>query len=626
MPDTPPIDLASLLAVGHARAAENADFLRWSPDGSLLRPVSFRTASDRSARLGGLFSAWGLAPGARLLIASADDQALAILFIACLDHGMTAVIVDHQATASEMTAILDIAMPDAAILDQALTAAWPLAAVPRVLAIAGAAKPSLFGKLLRRPTAAEAGPITYPAILDHQQARPPRHDLAADLDAYVLFTSGSTARPKGVRISRRALAVHTRTLIARWGYGPASRILDALPLHHTDGLIQGVFCAWGAGACCLRPGPFRVDATISLLVDPIYRERATHLVAVPTMLALILRYAGNETDAFRQPDFRFVISAAGYLDAKLWKDFETTFGVRVCNLYGLTETVTGSCFAGPDDASHVIGSVGVAVDCELSVRDSSGAAVASGVAGELHLRGPHVLSGYLHDDDATAATLQAGWVATGDLATVDGAGIVRIVGRRKNLVITGGLNIQPEEVAEFLRSRPGVGDAVAFGMPDPVFGEILVACVAPARPGTHLDPADLTRDCQAGLSPFKVPKAIVPVPALPYGPSGKVLLPRARELFAHATVAAVPTAGSPRERLHALAAEVFHRPVESLQAEDAPGRTPGWDSFAHLALITAIEGAFRLHLGAADILAIKTLGDAEAVIARKLATGAAGRA
>lgn len=611
-------DLSILLATGRARAAEKAVYLRWSPDGGDPGDLGYHEACARIDRMGTQFTTWGLSQGAHVLLASRDDQAIATLFLACLHHGMVAMIVDHQAKPAEVASLLEIRQPEAVIADADLLTTWPVAGIGHRLAIGGTPRQSLVNRLLRRAAAAGVPPAYPDAIDAFSPASPPSAIDPASV-AYILFTSGSTARPKGVVIPRSALAAHVRTLITRFGYDGDSRILDILPLHHADGLIQGVFCAWASGGMCVRSGRFSVDAVVRLLIDPLYRDRITHLVAVPTMLALLMRYAADETKAFGEPSFRFVISAAGHLDERLWREFEQRFAVRVCNLYGLTETVVGGCFAGPDDASHVIGSVGKAVDCQVRVVGDDGCMLPVGVAGELQMRGPHLMSGYLADEAATSATFLDGWLRTGDLATIDADGVVRIVGRKKNLVITGGLNIQPEEVAETLRALPGVGDAIAFGIPDPAFTEILVACVVAAEQGTTLDRDALIRGCQERLSGFKVPKAIVQVPALPYGPSGKVQVPRARELFLHAQASgAGDHTGDVHVRVFAVAAQVFHQPVARLSAEDAPGRTPGWDSFAHLAFISGLEAAFKIHLSTADIIAIRSLGDAERVIGEAL--------
>lgn len=608
--------LKSLLEHDLNHGAPNSVFLRWSNNGGDLHDLKFNETRELINRLGTQFSAWNLDPGARMLIASQDDHAVATVFLACLHYGITAMVVDPRGKPAEIASVIAIQKPDAAIIDQALSGSWPLPESLNLLIVEPPRQASLVSRLLRRSASDTTGSRAFPRALAGITPAAPPQQLDPALDAYILFTSGSTAQAKGVRVSRLALGTHLRTLIQRWGYDSNSRILDILPLHHTDGLIQGILCAWASGGRCVRTGPFQLDSIIQRLIDPIYREQITHLVAVPTMLSFLLRYADSEERAFQEPSFKFIISAAGYLDAELWRSFEERFGVRICNIYGLTETVTGGCFAGPDNESHVIGSVGIAVDCAVRIIGDDGGELPLGQPGELCMHGAHVLSGYLNDESATNSALTNGWLRTGDIATVEQTGIVRIIGRKKNLVISGGLNIQPEEVAEFLRGQPGIGDAVAFGISDPDFTEILVACVT-ATHNDLLDTEVLLRACRGHLSDYKIPKAIIQLSALPYGPSGKVVVPQARELFLHArSIGRSSIHGDVRSRVYDIAATIFHIPVQQLSEEDAPGRTPGWDSFAHLTFITGLESSFAVRMSTADIMSIRRLGDAVATLNR----------
>src|SRR5262249_39905226 len=160
----------------------------------------------------------------------------------------------------------------------------------------------------------------------------------------------------------------------------------------------------------------------------IYRERITHLIAVPTLLAMIAQTGPEFSDSFATTDFRFVVSSAAPLAVSLWEEFQTRFRTRVANVYGLTETVVGGLFCGPSDADFGMGTVGRAVDCEARVVDADGKPLADGGTGELEMRGDNLLSSYYGDAEATAAALRDGWFRTGDLATRE-AGFYRIVGR-----------------------------------------------------------------------------------------------------------------------------------------------------------------------------------------------------
>ena len=603
-----------------SRRVSNASYLRWSLTGDRLMDISYKSMSKTIAQLGTQFSLWGLNQGDRILIASNDDSVIAASFLACLTHGVTALVVDHESKPVEIKGLLSVQEPDAVILDDGLFDSWMIDAEIPCLSVLGQEKKSVVNRLLRRKSKAPNS-SKRPGFYETVSALDEYHsdDLSFDpeLDAYVLFTSGSTSLPKGVRISRRALAAHAHTLLKQWEYDEHSKILDILPLHHTDGLIQGVLCSWLCGGMCIRSGPFRVDGIVKLLLDPIYRERVTHLVAVPTMLALMLKFSEDEKDAFNHDTFKFVISAAGYLDEQLWADFERAFHVRVCNMYGLTETVTGSCFAGPNDESHVLGTVGLPVDCEVQVIDDNGGLLKPGEPGELLIRGQHLMTGYLNDEQATNEVLINKWLYTGDIATIDESGHISITGRKKNIVISGGLNIQPEEVAEVLRQSPGVVDAVAFGIADETFGEALVACVS--ADDVRLDIESLYDFCRSRLTNYKIPKQILQLPSLPYGPSGKVLIESVHELYNNAQSSnSVQADGDLKDTVYQIAAQAFHKPVEQLSEQDAPGTTYGWDSFAHLAFISVIESSFRIRIPTKEIIGIQCLGDAVRAVGKLL--------
>lgn len=581
------------------------------PDGR-EREASYGELWDQAARLRALFASRGLTPGARVLIASDDDAAVAAFALACLEGGYCAVVVDPDSTPAEAAILGAIAEPALVAADRGRLAAWgegpslPIEREPRT--------GRLFKRLLgRRGAAAQPAQDAFPAALAaHEPAAEPAA-VDPEAEAYVLFTSGSTARPKGVRISRRALAAHAGTLARQLGYDAESRLLNVLPLHHADGLMHGLLTPLLAGATALRPLRLRLDTTPALL-DAVYRLRATHAVVVPTILAFMERLGADYADAFRTPDLRAVISTAGALSPELWARVEAQFGVRVSNLYGLSETTTGGLFCGPDDASYRRDTVGRPLDCAIRVVGADGQDAPPGERGELWLQGELLFSGYLGED---RAPLVDGWFPTGDLVTRDADGFVRIVGRTSNLVISGGFNVQPEEVAEVVEALPAVNEAAAFGVPHEAFGEALVLCYVPAA---ETSPEAILAACRERLSDYKLPRELVALPALPRGPSGKVDLPALRALFARSQARQAAHGGaSVAEDVKAAASRVFHLPPAQLTDDAGPGVTRGWDSFAHLSFVVELERVFDLRLETADVIAIRSLGDAVRAIERRLA-------
>jgi long-chain acyl-CoA synthetase len=392
-------------------------------------------------------------------------------------------------------------------------------------------------------------------------------------------------------------------------------------MHHADGLTQGAALAFFMGCTVYRHQRFSLQDLPELLTS-IYKDRVTHLVTVPTILALMLRLATEVDDAFVTPDFKFIISTAAHLDETLWRDFEERFRAIVVNSYGLTETVNEAIYCGPGDASRRVGTIGKANGAEVRIVGPGGETVATGEVGELTLRGPLIMKGYFRNPEATAEVIRDGWFHTGDLATVDTDGFYRIVGRKKSVIIRGGLNVYPEDVTRILRAVPGVLDAVTFGMPDAVWGETVVSCVLPAS-GHHLAETELIAACRAGLAPEKVPSGVHIFDDFPRGPSGKIVLGEIKSLVEARRAQGGPAAtGDIEARLISLAATCFQVEPQSLSLGSTSDGTTGWDSLTHVNLVDAIEEAFAIKLSPRDIMRLGSLGDAHAMILAAQAKGA----
>ncbi len=584
-----------------------------------LQDLTYKKVLDRIARLGSLYAGWGLSPGDRVLLASRDDGAVSTLVLSCLYHGFSAVVVDPASSADEAEHFLTLASPAAAIVDCNLLTTWPLDQLPRSLAIAETGGGGgLFWQLLgRRDRSAKAGSeaTQYPALLEGLPPSEPPSEMADHNEAYILFTSGSTSRPKGVRISRAALGEHARTFARHYGYGRDCRLMNLLPLHHTDGLFHGLLTAWLSGATSLRPMRFSV-AEIEAFFDSIYTLRTTHLITVPTMLNLLERFADGYEEAFQTEDFRFIISSASPLEETLWTNFQTRFGVRVANLYGLTETVCGGLFCGPDEQTFRLGTVGRPVDCRVRLVDEDDHDVRPGEPGKLLIAGSLLMMGYVNDDQATGDAMRGEWFTTGDIARVDADGFYRIMGREKQLVVTGGINVQPAEVTGALLRVPGIREAVTFGVADEVFGEVLAACVVLDQ-GCPLDSAAIIDHCRGLLAPEKIPKTVALVPGLPCTPSGKVSLPLVRELYDQLAATRPVLSSDLDDQVLDLAAQAFRVPRNELQAGMGAQEIPEWDSFAHLAFVVQLESHFGVRLTPAEIMALRTLRDAQNLVRDK---------
>lgn len=588
-----------------ARAEEQA-LSRKSFITTAMNRITYGEVTAVIRKLASLYKSWGLVPGDRVVFSTKDDIHAATLFLSLLCNGITAVFLDPETKPLRANHLLKVSRPKAVILDSDLQESWDVSGVETVLGIDSKRRAGILRRLFsKEQVAADA---TYPLILGRFEAGELPALIDPESDAYILFTSGTTNAPKGVRISHRALCAHLGTLGKVYGYTPESRILNILLLSHADGIIQGPVVTFFTTAELFTPFRFAISKITDLL-DAVYHHRISHFICVPTMLALILRFAAEEKDAFATDSFCLVGSCGAQLEAELWQGFETNFGVRIVNVYGLTETVVGGIFAGPDPESHVIGSIGRPVDCEARIVDENGCEVPPGEAGELWLRGENIMSGYFDAPEATAEVFSGGWFKTGDIARCDCGGIYRICGRKKEIIISGGVNIHPEEITEVLHKHPQVTEAVTFGLSDQDWGEKVVAAVVVCDPSVREE--DLIRFCRANLEEVKVPDTIAVLETLPRGRSGKVEIKELKERFLHGQKVVADAAQHLEERIVGLAAQCFKVSPESLTIGTTVDTTAGWDSLSHLELIVTLEEAFSIQFAPAEIMQMDSL---EAVV------------
>ncbi len=579
------------------------------------RNWAYGEAEACCARVAGWAEQNGLAPGSVVLVAISDPGVMSVVILGLLRAGLAAALIDPLSTSAEAAQMAAQAAPEAAVVDRELISRWAIGTLigaRLVLPIDAATAPSslasrLLGGLRKsEKTDALAGFGDCP--------RPPPAAVDPAATAYIVFTSGTTVRPKGVAVSYGALLSHLATLRRQFDHDEDSRILNVLPLSHADGLVQGPLLAYYCGAALHRPVQFS-PASVDALLTAIYAQRITHFIAVPTLLAMILRLASRElNDVFQGGDFKSVTSAAAHLEDELWRRFEQRYRVVVANLYGLTETVTGGVFNGPGAATRRVGTLGKAVDCAVRIVDADGQDLADGEVGELLIAGPSLMTGYVGDPQASAEVLRDGWLHTGDLVRRDAEGFLHYAGRRKSLIICGGLNIQPEEVAEVLGRHAAVVEAAVVGEADAELGEVAVALVVVRG---ECDASELIAHCRLSLSEYKLPRRIVFTERIPRGRSGKAILGEVQALLAAPRLSESGGRGR-TDRLLALAAEVFRVPVESLSLDSAPTNTPGWDSLAHLMLAASLEKTFALALSPAEIVGIASLADALALTAAKV--------
>jgi acyl transferase domain-containing protein/acyl-CoA synthetase (AMP-forming)/AMP-acid ligase II/NADPH:quinone reductase-like Zn-dependent oxidoreductase/acyl carrier protein len=361
------------------------------------------------------------------------------------------------------------------------------------------------------------GFLSYEGLLATAPPEPPRDDLGLDDPAYMLFTSGTTGRPKGVLSTMRNSLWNIAACYAPiLGLSDQDRVLWPLPLSHSLGHHLGMLGVTAVGATSYIMDAFSAGEVLELLTA----QPFTYLAAVPTMyhqLVLAARERGGVTTTLRT-----CLTAGSVASDALRTSFQDAFGVDLLEHYGSTETC-GPVTTNWPSGTRVPGSCGLPLP-GLSVRlvdPQTGLDVPAGAEGEVWVHGPNVMLGYYDAATRTAVPPAGGWHRTGDLARRDDAGFLTITGRIKELIIRGGENIHPGEVEEVLLRLPGVVDVAVAGKPHDVLGQVPVALVVPGPEG--VDPLALIAACRQKLSYYKVPEEVHAIAHVPRTPSGKVL-------------------------------------------------------------------------------------------------------
>lgn len=565
-------------------------------------------------RLTNLYSRWGLKPGDRVAFATKNDIHAVIFFLSLLVNGIAAIIIDPDTKKIRAQHLLQVSKPQGLILDSKLHTEWQIDTVQNVLLVDTSKRNNFLNRLLK-PYLIESDQTTYPAILSKYESHNIMNFDNLSLDAYILFTSGTTSKPKGVRISYKALIAHLKTLSNQYGYNANSRILNILNLSHADGIIQGPIITFFNNAQLFRPLNFSIPL-IPELLDSIYHYRITHFVTVPSVLSLILKFGASQNDSFQTEDFQFVISCGALLEANLWEQFEKNFQVRITNVFGLTETVIGGLFSGPDDKTHKIGTIGKPIDCEAKIIDENGNSARTGESGALLIKGENLMSAYLNEPQQTAEVFQNGWFCTGDIATCDEDGFFKITGRKKSIIISRGINIHPEEVTEVLHRHPSITQAITFGLKDEIFGERIVSAVS--IQDNEITEEALNAFCREYLEENKVPDKILIFPKLPQGISGKILIEEIKKLAASEDIKKNAIINNLTSDIIEVAANSFKTPIEMLSLDSTPDSVIGWDSLALLTLVTQLESRFGLSLTPSEIMRIDSLASVKDIIENKL--------
>ncbi|MEO0938372.1 MAG: malonyl-CoA synthase [Pseudomonadota bacterium] len=447
-----------------------------------------------SARLAHALVGAGLAPGDRLALqVDKSAEALAV-YAACVQAGIVFLPLNTAYTAAEVQYFVENSGARVFVCDPARAAEMRrVAGEAALLTLGGDGS----GTLIER---AKDMPETFETV--------PRGE--DDLAAF-LYTSGTTGRSKGAMLTQRNLMSNAATLTELWQFTEDDVLLHALPIFHTHGLFVATNVILRAGGSMIFLPKFDQDAVIDAL------PRATSMMGVPTFYTRLLEDA--RFDKARAAHMRLFISGSAPLLAATHEAFEARTGHRILERYGMTETNMNT--SNPYDGDRRAGTVGLPLpDVELKVCDDQGRELPRGEIGVIEVRGPNVFKGYWQMPEKTAEELRGnGFFITGDLGVQAADGYVSIVGRGKDLIISGGYNIYPKEIELVLDAVPGVVESAVIGVPHPDFGETPVGVLV-AEPG--LDLAAAQEAVAGSLARFKHPRKLVVVEALPRNTMGKV--------------------------------------------------------------------------------------------------------
>jgi amino acid adenylation domain-containing protein len=453
----------------------------------------------------------------------------------------------------------------------------------------------------------------------------------------LMYTSGSTGQPKAAMHSHRTLLAHGRNSIAAHQLTAADRSLLVLPLYHINAECVTLIPTLLSGGSVIVPHRFSVSQFWDWLDD----YRCTWSAVVPTIISQLLDWkdpkAASRGAAFRR--IRFLRSSSAPLSPALHREFLDKFDLLLIQAMGSTEG--GNIFSNPQPpGENKIGSPGLAWGFETRIVNREGAVVPAGEPGEVLLRGPALMQGYYKDPAGTAAAVDAeGWFHTGDLAYQDKDGYFFVVGRSKELIIKGGVNIAPKQIDEVIESHPAVLEAAAVGVPDRYVGEDLVAFVV-LRSGMTGDERDLLSFCERRLGPFKTPTRIHFVPDLPKGPSGKVQRLKLQEKAAqpaapvssghdaavrgngHASPVHARTAPTPiEETIAATWAELLKQPQVDMHSNFF---SLGGHSLLAIQCVSRLREKLPVNLSLSDFFEHPTVAGQAALIRRRLRPEGAG--
>jgi malonyl-CoA/methylmalonyl-CoA synthetase len=487
-------------------------FERHFPDGAeqpcLVIPngpvIHYDDLAAASAQVAHALVAAGCRPGDRVAVQVDKDWRVLALYLACLRAGLVYLPLNSGYQKAELGYFFGDAEP-------------------RVI-VCTAERLGVIATLARDATV-----LTIPELYDRAASQPAAFatlERAPDDLAAILYTSGTTGRSKGAMLTHRNLASNGLSLVEIWGFTRGDVLLHALPIYHVHGLFVAIHCALLSGARMLWLPKFDAAEVTALL------PRATVMMGVPTFYSRLLAEPAFDRDRCRS--IRLFVSGSAPLLAETFEAFRERTGHAILERYGMTEA--GMITSNPLDGARVGGTVGKPLpSVDVRIIGEGGRPCGPETIGAVEIRGPNVFAGYWRMPEKTREEFSAdGWFRTGDVGEWVGdgpaRGYLRLVGRAKDLIITGGLNVYPKEIEERIDEMDGVEESAVIGVPDPDFGEA-VAAVVVGKPGHTLTEAAVIAALKGEIASFKVPKRVHFADELPRNAMGKVQKALLRERF-----------------------------------------------------------------------------------------------
>ena len=478
-------------------------------------PVSYRDLIRLVDDLAGQLKRGGLRPGDRVALRSGSNAEFVIGLLAASRAELIVVPLDPALPVTEQRTRSEAAGARVVLVDgidhpgeeaerEPGSRWWPIAVT------------------VGRDRGAEEG--ANAVILD--AATPPKTDISTPEglrhdDAMIMFTGGTTGVPKMVPWTHDNIASAVRAIVAGYGLGPQDATVAVMPLYHGHGLLAALLSTLASGGTVLLPARGRFSA--HTFWDDIDAVRATWYTAVPTIHQILLERAQSDGPG-KQAALRFIRSCSAPLTPETAQALQATFRAPVVCAFGMTEAthqVATTAIDQEKNPSETAGLVGRSTGPEIRIAGSQGESLPAEAVGEVWLHGPTVVRGYLGDPAITAANFTDGWLRTGDLGSLSGAGELSIRGRIKELIIRGGENVSPERVEGVLTSHPDVLEVAVFGVPHKIYGETVAAVVVP-RGSASPTPDELAGFCRERLAPFEVPTSFQEARELPHTAKGSL--------------------------------------------------------------------------------------------------------